>query len=113
MSSFNLFYGKSIKILAIEKNYRLFRIINAFSFYFSSKFRSTCFKNCVETNSYIPMFLALKIYLIKLENEKLTLNELKKIDWISSFKNDTARDGGVSKKIMNKLIKKNWEYNYK
>jgi hypothetical protein len=99
-------------LFLVEKRCRKFRVINAFSFYFSPKFRSTCFKDCVETKSYIPMFLALKIYQIKLGNPDLTLNELKKVNLLSNFKEYLITHNSMSEKSIDKLIEKNWSYNY-
>ena len=95
------------EFLTTEKNHVIFRFMHVFSFYFSPKFRSTCFADCLKSNSYIPMFLALKIYQIKLSAPKLTLSELKKINIISSFKEKILNYNIMSKESIDYLIEKN------
>ena len=90
--------------LSVEKDHKLFRFINTFSFYFSPKFRALCFKDCMKTKSYIPLFLALKIYQTNLLIPKLTLYELKKIDSISHFKKDLLVFGVISEESIDELI---------
>lgn len=96
--------------LATEKRHNVFRFRNIFSFYFSPKFRATCFKDCLKTNNYIPMFLALKIYQTTLLFPKLLLNELNKVQCISGFKEKLIATDIISEKNINELIKKNWKY---
>ncbi len=103
-------YATKNEFLRHEKYQASFRFINCFSSYFSPKFRSTCFKDCIETKSYIPMFLALKIYKAKLLIPKLTLNNLKKINYISNFIKLIIDRDIISEKTINLLIKKNWKY---
>jgi hypothetical protein len=95
-----------------EKRWRKFRFIDAFSFYFSPKFRLTCFKDCVETKSYIPMLLALKIYQIKLGTPDLTLNQLREGRFLFNFKKTLITQDVMSEEIFDKLIEKNWSYTH-
>jgi hypothetical protein len=96
--------------LITEKTHNVFRFLNIFSFYFSPEFRSTCFKQCIQTKSYIPMFLALKIYKANLSVPKLTLNELNKVQCISDFKTTVLIHDVISEKTIDQLIEKNWRY---
>lgn len=99
-------------LFLMEKKHRIFQLINAFSFYFSSKFRSQCFEYCVNSKSFLPLFLALKIYQIKLLHPELSLNELYKIKLLKNFTECCLRHDSIPKKNLNKLIKLNWHYNY-
>ncbi len=56
------------------------------------------------------MFLALKIYQLKLLNSQLTLTELKENSNILLFKESLINKNYMSKKNFNKLIQKNWNY---
>ncbi len=110
--SFLVFTDKN-SFLKIEKRNALFCLINAFSFYFSLEFRSTRFTDCQKTESYIPMFLALKIYKINLLTPGLSLDELKKHECIDSLQEKIIffnRFNRMSKKTIDDLIEKNWRY---
>jgi hypothetical protein len=96
--------------LTTEKTHNVFRFINIFSFYFSPKFRSICYKDCIQTKSYIPMFLALKIYRVNLLVPKLTLNELNKVQCIFDFKTTILVHNIISEENLDQLIEKNWSY---
>jgi hypothetical protein len=107
-------YENTNAFLTVERSNRLFRFLNMFSFHFSPKFRAFCFKDCMKTKTYIPMFLALKIYHTNLVFPKPTLKELNKIHSIYHFKTSVIAKNSISKKNMNQLIEKNWRYhNYK
>lgn len=57
------------------------------------------------------MFLALKIYQIKLSLPGFTLLELKQTKSIAYFKQNILKRNILSNEIINKLIEKNWIYN--
>lgn len=105
-----LSFSNKNEFLTTEKNHVVFRFINGFSFYFSSEFRSICFTDCIKMNTYVPMFLALKIYKVSLLFPKLTLNELKKIKCISDFTKNIINKNIMNNQTINLLIEKNWRY---
>ena len=48
------------EMVIMERNSRKFRVMNAFSFYFSPKFRASCFKDCIKTKDpYVCSFAGL------------------------------------------------------
>ena len=106
----NFSFDNTNALLTTEKRHNVFRFINLFSFFFSPEFRSTCFKDCIQTKSYIPMFLALKIYKANLSVPKLTLNELNKVQCIFYFKTTVLAHNIISEETIDQLIQKNWRY---
>ena len=96
--------------LIIEKRHSIFRFINDFKLYFSPKFRSICFQDCLETHSYIPMFLALKIYQTHLSIPNLSLEYFEKSISIYEFVNIVVKKNIMSQATINILIEKNWRY---
>ncbi len=105
-----LSFDNTNAFLETEKNHKIFRFINLFSFHFSSKFRSVCFKDCIKTKSYIPMFLALKIYRVNLLFPHLTLDELYQVKCIFNFKQRILIHDLIVEKNIDELIQKNWRY---
>ena len=105
-----LSFNNTNAFLTIERDHRIFRFIHMFSFYFSPKFRALCFKDCMKTKSYIPLFLALKIYQTNLVSPKLTLKELNEINSIFNFKITVIAQNIISEQNINQLIEKNWKY---
>lgn len=56
------------------------------------------------------MFVALRVYQIKLEHPDINLNKLKKVKSLFNFKKDLIKFNKMSKKKIDKLIEKNWSY---
>ena len=112
----NLFFLKKFEFCTfseIENKYKMSRFLKAFPFYFSTPFCFECMKDCEKFNSAIPIFLALKVYQLKLiaSNNKSSKHECK--EEFFTFKNMFFSHDFFSEKNLDFLIQKNPKfYNY-
>ena len=112
----NLFFLKKFEFSTfsqIENKFKMSRFLKAFSCYFSTSFCLECMKDCENFNSAIPIFLALKVYQLKLSvfNDKSSNQECK--ENLFTFKNMFFYHDFFSEKNLDFLIQKNPKfYNY-